>query len=51
VKAGYGDQIAIIHDSPLTSIIEKLSYKQLLEEVTPFFLKYVTLIRSFFPKI
>ena len=33
VEGGHGDQTAIIHDSPLTNVIEKISYKKLLEEV------------------
>jgi propionyl-CoA synthetase len=33
VKNGFGEQEAIIHDSPLTSVIEKWTYKQLLEQV------------------
>jgi propionyl-CoA synthetase len=33
VKNGFGEQVAIIHDSPLTSCIENVTYKQLLDEV------------------
>lgn len=33
VKNGFGDQVALIHDSPLTGVIEKIKYKNLLEEV------------------
>jgi propionyl-CoA synthetase len=36
VEKGRGDQIAIIHDSPVTSSIQKLSYKELLEKVSRF---------------
>ena len=38
VKNGFGDQVALIHDSPLTGVIEKITYKKLLEEVSE--LKY-----------
>jgi propionyl-CoA synthetase len=33
VKNGFADQNAIIHDSPLTNTIEKITYKKLLDEV------------------
>ena len=33
VKNGFGEQDAIIHDSPLTDTIKKITYKKLLEEV------------------
>lgn len=33
VENGRGDQIAIIYDSPVTNIKEKISYKELLEQV------------------
>jgi propionyl-CoA synthetase len=33
VKNGHGEQVAVIHDSPLTNTIEKVTYKQLLNEV------------------
>lgn len=33
VENGYGEQTAIIHDSPMTNVIEKISYKKLFEEV------------------
>lgn len=36
VKDGYGNQTAIVHDSPLTNTIEKRNYKDLLEEVSLF---------------
>uniref|UniRef100_UPI00358E34B5 acyl-CoA synthetase short-chain family member 3, mitochondrial isoform X2 n=1 Tax=Myxine glutinosa TaxID=7769 RepID=UPI00358E34B5 len=34
VEAGRGDQIAIIHDSPVTGSIEKISYKHALHQVS-----------------
>lgn len=36
VNNGYGDQIAIIHDSPVTDSIKKISYKSLHEDVSKF---------------
>ena len=33
VQNGFGEQYAIIHDSPLTDTIEKITFKKLLEEV------------------
>ena len=33
VEAGRGDQVAIIHDSPVTHSVTKITYKQLLEQV------------------
>lgn len=36
VNNGHGDQIAIIHDSPVTNTIKNISYKQLHEEVARF---------------
>ena len=33
---GNGGQIAIIHDSPVTKTIRKISYRDLLEEVIHF---------------
>lgn len=33
VKNGYGNQIALIHDSPLTGVIKRITYKELLDEV------------------
>lgn len=36
VKNGLGDEYAIIHDSPLTNTIEKITYKKLTEEVALF---------------
>ncbi|MBB5049755.1 propionyl-CoA synthetase [Rhodopseudomonas rhenobacensis] len=34
VERGRGDQLALIHDSPLTGTVTKLTYAQLLQEVT-----------------
>ncbi|HEY0331056.1 MAG TPA: propionyl-CoA synthetase [Rhodopseudomonas sp.] len=34
VERGRADQLALIHDSPLTGTVTKLTYAQLLEEVT-----------------
>ncbi|XP_065525658.1 acyl-CoA synthetase short-chain family member 3, mitochondrial isoform X3 [Lathamus discolor] len=34
VENGQGDQIAIIHDSPVTNNKEKITYKELLEQVS-----------------
>lgn len=36
VAAGFGDQVAIIHDSPVTQSISKITYAQLLEKVLVF---------------
>ncbi len=33
VESGHGDQIAIIHDSPITSTQQKISYRELKEQV------------------
>jgi hypothetical protein len=33
VERGFGSQTAIIHDSPVTRTIRKISYKELLSEV------------------
>ncbi|XP_063710746.1 acyl-CoA synthetase short-chain family member 3, mitochondrial-like isoform X2 [Symsagittifera roscoffensis] len=33
VQAGHGDQVAIIHDSPVTDSISKLTYQQLFHKV------------------
>lgn len=33
VEAGKGSKIAIIHDSPLTGTIRKISYAELLDQV------------------
>lgn len=40
VQNGFGNQIAIIHDSPVTNTINKITYKQLYDEVSDFFLYY-----------
>lgn len=36
VEAGFGDQIAYIYDSPVTDVIEKISFKDLQERVSKF---------------
>ena len=36
VENGKGDQIAIIYDSPVTDTIRKITYKELLDEVSKF---------------
>ncbi len=36
VETGRGEQIAIIYDSPVTGTIRKISYRELLEEVSKF---------------
>jgi propionyl-CoA synthetase len=36
VENGRGDQTAIIHDSPVTNSVTKISYKELLESVSKF---------------
>jgi len=36
VERGFGSQPAIIHDSPVTNTIRKISYKELLSEVNTF---------------
>jgi len=36
VQGGRGDQVAIIHDSPVTSTIRKITYKELLDQVARF---------------
>jgi propionyl-CoA synthetase len=33
VERGFGSQTAIIHDSPVTNTVRKISYKELLSEV------------------
>lgn len=35
VEAGRGDQTAIIHDSPVTHSRQSISYRELLDQVTP----------------
>lgn len=36
VENGKGDQVAIIYDSPVTNQIQKISYKELLDQVSKF---------------
>jgi len=36
VENGRGDQVAIIHDSPVTGRIQKITYKELLDRVSKF---------------
>lgn len=36
VEAGFGDQIAYIYDSPVTDVIDKISFKDLQERVSKF---------------
>ena len=36
VQAGRGDQVAIIHDSPVTKSVTKITYQQLTERVARF---------------
>ncbi|ELU01504.1 hypothetical protein CAPTEDRAFT_173489 [Capitella teleta] len=36
VEAGHGLQVAIIHDSPVTNTIQKITYSELLEKVSLF---------------
>ena len=36
VETGRGDQVALIYDSPVTGVIEKITYKKLLEDVSRF---------------
>ncbi|WP_291091756.1 AMP-binding protein [Empedobacter sp. UBA7494] len=36
IKAGRGEQFALIYDSPVTEIIQKITYNQLLEKVSRF---------------
>jgi len=36
VKGGRGDQVAIIYDSPVTDTIQKITYKELLDQVSTF---------------
>lgn len=40
VERGFGNQAAIIHDSPVTNTIRKITYKELMTEVN------ITLTRS-----
>ncbi|XP_072033994.1 LOW QUALITY PROTEIN: acyl-CoA synthetase short-chain family member 3, mitochondrial-like [Amphiura filiformis] len=34
VEQGFGESIAIIHDSPVSEVVEKITYKELQEEVS-----------------
>ncbi|WP_291062498.1 MULTISPECIES: AMP-binding protein [unclassified Empedobacter] len=36
IKAGRGEQFALIYDSPVTEVIQKITYNQLLEKVSRF---------------
>jgi propionyl-CoA synthetase len=36
VESGRGDQVAIIHDSPVTNSVTKITYKELLDKVSRF---------------
>ncbi len=36
MNEGRGDQIAVIHDSPVTNTKEKISYRKLRDEVAAF---------------
>ena len=36
VRAGRGDQLAVIHDSPVTQTQRRISYQELLDEVSLF---------------
>ncbi len=36
IKAGRGEQLALIYDSPVTEVIQKITYNQLLEKVSRF---------------
>ena len=36
VEGGRGDQVAIIHDSPVTSTVRKMTYSELLDQVSRF---------------
>ena len=36
IKNGHGNQIAIIHDSPVTNSVKKITYKELHEDVIKF---------------
>lgn len=35
VEAGRGDQTAVIHDSPVTQSKQSISFRELLDQVTP----------------
>lgn len=34
VEAGCGDKVALIHDSPLTGVIRRVTYSELLDKVS-----------------
>ena len=36
IKAGRGEQFALIYDSPVTEVVQKITYNQLLEKVSRF---------------
>ena len=36
MKQGFGDNVAIVHDSPVTNVKKSITYKQLLDEVARF---------------
>ncbi|MGV0980270.1 AMP-binding protein [Empedobacter falsenii] len=36
IKAGRGEQLALIYDSPVTQVVQKITYNQLLEKVSRF---------------
>lgn len=36
MENGFGDTLAIIHDSPVTNTIRKMTYRELQEEVSKF---------------
>ncbi|MDM1040324.1 MULTISPECIES: AMP-binding protein [Empedobacter] len=36
IKAGRGEQLALIYDSPVTEVVQKITYNQLLEKVSRF---------------
>lgn len=36
VAAGHGERIAIIHDSPVTGVVRKITYRELLDQVSLF---------------
>ena len=46
VANGFGDEVAMIHDSPVTGVVSKLTYKQLLDEVC--FLSVIQFNQLFF---
>ena len=38
VEQGFGDSIAIIHDSPVSESVTKITYKELQEEVKSYYI-------------